>query len=202
MNLTDFLPIMAYIEKATERPLDKERAKIYFDLLGDLPAPVLQAAAQRVVLEHPWATFPSIAELRAAAADVQRGQVAVLSGAEAWELAWKAAGRIDLDIPGSLEAATKDLPALVIETMRAFSVPALICGKEPVGVVRGQFIKMYDQLAARDQRRALLPARLQQQIESHKPALPKPAIPSLESIGKLPEEMIAMQPFEDANFGK
>lgn len=198
MTKKEFLPIMGFLEAATQKPLSKASVDVYFDLLGDLPADVLQIAARRVALAHVWATFPSAAELRQAASETQRGAVSVLSPAEAWELAWRAVGRIDLDIPGSVEKHTAKLPPLVLDAMQAFGIPALVAGKEPVGVVRGQFFKVFEQLAAREERLALLPAPLQKQIASKRPALPAPVTKALESIGN----MEAVNPFEEMGKAK
>ena len=155
---------MAYIATAINKPLSADAAEIYFELLGDLPADVLKVAAKRVLLEHPWSTFPSVAELRQAASETLRGSLTDLSASEAWAQAWKAVGRIDLDISGSAERALAKLPPLVVEAMRTMSIPAMVNGKEPVGVIRGQFLKVYEQLAAREKRLALLPGPVKQSI--------------------------------------
>lgn len=179
MTKADFIPIMAYIGTAIGKPIGatKEevasRTEVYFDLLGDLPAHTLQVAAKRVVLEHKWATFPTVAELRQAASETIRGQVSGLSSAEAWGLAWDAVKRIDLDIEETIQRACEGLPPLVVEAMRAFGITALVTGKEPISVVRGQFLKVYEQLQARDQRQALLPNRLKADIAKIGQANPK-----------------------------
>jgi len=116
-------------------------------------------------MEHKWATFPSIAELREAAAETQRGTVKELSPAEAWAIAWRIAANTDPEIDGSFARASKDAPPLVLEAIRAFGLLDLCYGKEPVGVIRGQFLRVFEQLAARERRRALLPAALTQAIE-------------------------------------
>ncbi len=171
MNLEEFAKIVLFLEASTGKPIDlpgpkaQARMEVYFGLLGDLDYSVMMIAAQRVVLEHPWATFPSIAELRQAAAETIHGQIRELSPAEAWDMAWKAAGAIDLEIEGSFERRTEGLPLIVLEAMRVFGIPALCYGKEPVGVVRAQFTKIYEQLAARDKRRALFPPSVKDSIE-------------------------------------
>lgn len=189
MKSLEFAEVMAYISAATTKPLSPEAAEVYYDLLGDLPAEVLRVAAKRVVLEHRWATFPSVAELREAASETMRGQVKELSPAEAWDLAWGAVAYMDPEQEGSVARVTAGLPPLVVETMQAFGVPALCYGKEPVGVIRGQFLKMFEQLAARDRRMALLPASLKHAIASIgsiQPALPASALTSLAHIGVEP----------------
>lgn len=193
MTRDEFLDVMGYISVAIGKPLgnnEKEterRLEVYFDLLGDLPLAVLRMAAKKVCLEHIWASFPNPAELRNAAALVTRGLAAEMAPAEAWELAWKATAKIDLEVEGSLDRACKDLPPLVFAAMKAYGVPSLVYGKEPVGVVRAQFLKIYEQLQQRDQKAALLPPALKAQIEANG----QPPAVSMEqtfrSIGQMPE---------------
>jgi hypothetical protein len=160
----EFARTMAFLEAACGKTMPKESAMVYFELLGDLPNEVLEVAAKRISLEHKWATFPSIAEIREAASETMRGSVRDLSAAEAWQLAWDAAGKIDLEIQGSLERRTAGLPEIVLQAMRAFGLPALVYGKEPLSIVRAQFIKIFEQLAGRERRMALMPASLKNDI--------------------------------------
>lgn len=169
MTRHEFASVMAYISAGIGKPIAREAAEVYFDLLGDLPEPIFRAAAKRVLLEHKWATFPSVAELREAAALTMQGEISSLTAAEAWQLAWKATGKIDPEVDGSLERACAQLPPLVFEAMRSFGIPALCFGREPVAVVRAQFMKFYEQLADREKRRALLPDRLTQTIRAQLP---------------------------------
>lgn len=171
MTEKEFGAIMAYISTAIGKPLGEteeeadRRLEVYFDLLGDLEYQQFKMAAKKVCLEHKWATFPSAAELREAAAIVARGRVVDMPPAEAWELAWKAVARIDLEIDGSVDRACADLPPAVFQAMKAFGLPSLCYGKEPVSIVRAQFLKVYEQLLQRDQKAALLPPALKKQIE-------------------------------------
>src|SRR5687767_8170266 len=105
MTREEFAQVTAYIALACGKDLSPEAHEVYFDLLGDLPAEVAQTAARRVMLEHRWPTFPSIAEIRAAAIDTARGQVAELSEAEAWAMAWKIGGETDPEVEGSFRRA-------------------------------------------------------------------------------------------------
>lgn len=159
MTRDEFAQVTAYIAIGCGKDLTTEALEVYFDLLGDLPFEVAKTAAWRVLTEHKYATFPSIAEIRAAAVDTARGQVSELSEAEAWAVAWKIAGDTDPEIPGSFHRACERHKAvpLVVEAVRAFGLQAICYGQEPVGVVRGQFLKVFGQLAARDRRAALLP---------------------------------------------
>lgn len=165
MDRLEFAKVMAYLSLACGKPLSADAAEVYFDLLGDLDPETLRTAAKRVSLEHPWATFPSIAELRQAASETLRGVVKEISPSEAWDMAWSAVKDIDLEIPHTMAMATKHLPPSVLEAMRTFGVPSLIYGKEPVAVVRAQFMKIFEEVAAREKRTALLPAAVKTSIE-------------------------------------
>jgi hypothetical protein len=168
MTKAEFLPVMAYIAAAIGKPFAPEAAAVYFDLLGDLPLDVLRVTAKRVVLEHKWSSFPTVAELREAAAETMRGEVKELSPAEAWKIAWAVAGDTDPEVDGSFVRACKkaSAPPIVIEAIKTFGLNALCYGKEPVGVIRGQFLKVVEQLQARDRRHALLPAPVKQEVRA------------------------------------
>lgn len=184
MTREEFLGITTYIGLAINKPLNEDALEVYFDLLGDLDAQTLQLAAKRVLLEHRWASFPTVAELREAAAETVQGRTSALSTGEAWALAWAAIGRLDPEVEGSFDRATSHLPPLVLEAMKTFGVAALCYGDEPIGVIRAQFSKVFEQLAAREKRLALLPAAVKQVIESKRPA---GVVKSLVGIGGMPE---------------
>ena len=194
MTKVEFAKCMAYVSVACGKPLSAEAAEVYFDLLADIDYDTMQTAAKRVLSEHVWATFPSIAELRQAAAATKLGVVTELSPAEAWDLAWRAAGSIDLDIQGPYISGDKvyasqaacvleGLPPIVVEAMRSFGIPAMVYGTEPVGVVRGQFMKIVEQLQARDRRDALLSPAVKEAIAANRPPaeLPSPPTKAIEA---------------------
>ena len=195
MTAKDFATVMAYLEAGINQPLPKNRAEVYWDLLKDLPVDVMRTAAKRVLLEHQWSTFPSVAQLRQAASETILGQVAELPPAEAWAQAWNAVGRIDPEIQGpyimngkeypSQTAAIMDsLPLLVAKTINAYGIRALTHGQEPIGVIRGQFLKMFDQITTKHKRLALMPPALQKEIEQqNKGTLPAQAQQAFGQIG-------------------
>ncbi len=165
MTRPEFVQCVAYLTAGSGKALAPEAMEVYFDCLSDLTPDVMALASKRVLMEHKFATFPSIAELREAAAETQRGQVKELTAAEGWALAWKVAGNTDPEVSGSFERASKGIPAIVVDAIRAFGLFDLCYGKDPVGVVRGQFMRIFEQLAARQKRMALMPPKLKSQIE-------------------------------------
>jgi hypothetical protein len=158
----EFAEFMAYLAVAVGKPIaptpteSRAAMEVYWDLLQDLPADVLKVAVKRVVIEHPWKSFPSVAEIRQAAAETVRGKDALVA-AEAWKLAWRAVGRMDPEVTGSVDRALETLPRPVADAVKALGVHSLCYGKEPVAVIRAQFLKAFEGLTQRDRRLALLP---------------------------------------------
>lgn len=184
MTRTEFAKIMAYIDAATGKPLTSQALEVYFDLLGDLSYQVLLAGSKRILCERVWANFPQVGELRAAAVDAMQGQISALSPAQAWAIGWGIVKDTDPDVEGSFGRACrrKQAPAIVVETINAMGLPSLCDKSESVSVVRSQFLKFFEQLAARDRRRALLPAATVAAIEQ--PKKQASVIRALESIGQ------------------
>lgn len=178
MTKQEFASEMTWLSVAIGKPIAASeletgpRLEAYFELLGDLPFDVFRIATRRVAVAHPWATFPSIAELRQAAADTLQGNVRAMPGGEAWQLAWRAAARIDPEVEGSTTRACKDLPPLVVEAMKSFGIVAL-CNADP-NFARPQFIKIFEALTERENRHALLPARVKKAIVHQANELPAP----------------------------
>lgn len=188
MTNTEFATLHGFIAAGCGKSLSTESQLAYFEMLKDIPADVGMLAATRVLAEHRFASFPTIAELRAAAADTVRGQVTATAPAEAWDIAWRIIQRTDPDRPGSFERACKieKAPPLVIDAIHTFGILDLCYGKESVGVLRGQFLKTFEQLAARDRRAALLPAGTHAALKDirDRQALAAPARLAIEGIGK------------------
>jgi hypothetical protein len=121
--------------------------------------------AKLVLMQHKWATFPSIAELRDASVKSSLKEVNSLSAAEAWSIAWKIAANTDPEVPGSFSRASRNAPELVLKAIDVFGLNSMCYGSDPVGVIRGQFVKIYEQLATRKARTDLIPAALKDRIE-------------------------------------
>lgn len=181
MTRAEFAEVMAYLQSGCGKSLTAHAVEVYFDLLNDIPVVVFRTAARRVLLEHPWSTFPSVAELRKAAVETMRGEVSPITGAEAWEMAWRAAGRIDLEQPGSAERHMQALPQIVQSAMRGFGLASLCSGGEPVSVVRSQFLKLFEGLSKRIERAGLFPPHVQEAVRQQ---LPKPVEVVMGQIGQ------------------
>lgn len=189
MTKADFLPIIAYIGAGIGKPLAAEAVQVYWDLLGDLPRNVLQLAAKRVLLSHKWATFPSVAELREAAAETMQATVSEMTAGEAWQIATRACWNCDVDIDGDVERAFASVPELVRTAIYRFGFRALYNPGENLEVMRAQFTRIFDDLAAEQKRQALLPDSLKRQIAAidvRHGELPAPVRERLNQIGQIP----------------
>jgi hypothetical protein len=188
MTKDEFIKVIAWLDVAVGVPIANEdesrkiRLDVYFECLGDLPVDVFKIAAKRVAVAHPWKTFPSVAELRQAAAETLQGHVASMSGGEAWQLAWSAVARIDPEVEGSTARACHGLPPLVIEAMRNFGIVAL-CQANP-NFARTQFIEIFESLVARESKHALLPASVKKAIGQAAKELPSSVKAITAQVGK------------------
>lgn len=187
MTNTEFTRMIEYLIAGSGKPLPVESRLVYFDLLRDLPFEAGMLAAKRVLAEHRWSTFPTIAELRQAAVETARGEIKALSEAEAWAIAWRVVGDTDPEVDGSFgRACTRHkAPGLVVEAIRTFGLQAFCYGAEAVGIVRAQFRDMFGQLAARERRAALLPPAIHAALDEirERRALPAAARQALDGIG-------------------
>lgn len=165
MTDVEFAEVVGFLSAGCGKLLTAEQQVVYFDLLGDLPAETLWRAARQVLLTHRYATFPLVAELRDAATKSALGDAAEMPASEAWGIAWRAIGRIDPEVDGSIERALAKVPPAVRKVIIDLGVADLCYGKESVGIVRSQFIKAYEQTVARARRRALLPPKARDKVE-------------------------------------
>lgn len=172
MTQTEFGTVMAYLSAGVGKAATLEQTRVYFDLLGDLPLPILQEAARRALMEHKYISLPPVGVIRGHAVSIS-GQRTL--GPNAWELALAAVRRY-----GSLHETRglATLPADVAEAVRAFGW-RIICDatNEELGIVQTQFLKVYDTLGKRSEQTALMPpmtpacAALVESIEDSLPRL-------------------------------
>jgi hypothetical protein len=174
MERVEFGAIIAYLEAAAGKPMAPETARVYFDLLGDLPADVLLVAAKRAILESPYPTIPPVGTLRRLALEVQRPDR--LAPMEAWSLCAKAIRRFGYCREAQGLAS---LPPDVRQAAECLGWQSL-CDSTEEGVVRGQFCKAYEQLQKRAESMALLPEKVRHQLEA--------VWECVKAIGQMPDE--------------
>ncbi len=160
MDRSDFTKIMVYISASCGKPMNVETAEVYYDLLGDLPVPVLQSAAKQACLENTSGFFPPVGVLRRLAVRITSGNE--ITWGEAWELGLRAVRRFG----DKREAGLASLPLLVRQAVKCFGWQALgDVRNDEIEYAREQFRKLFDPLAARENRTSLLPPMLAQTIK-------------------------------------
>lgn len=132
-------------------------AKLWHEMLKDVPFKVAKKALLKVLATAKY--FPTVAEVLEAIADIAGPRID--TAAEAW-------GEVERAI--RLYGHYRESEALASMSPRVAKVVKYlgwqeICLSEEPGVVRGQFLKMYAQVAEREQKERLLPASLRQEIQ-------------------------------------
>ena len=176
LDRNGFAGVMAYIAAGVGKDVSANTAEVYYDLLGDLPLPVLQVAAKRALLEGKYPVFPTIGQLREFASNAI-GEGEAMHWAAAWELARKHAAVLacELDILGReptyivQKRLLDTLPEAVVRAGTAIGWREIA---EPTNVVatRAHFRGAYEVTIDRYRRDAILPMQARTQIRSCKPA--------------------------------
>ncbi len=156
MTREEFAGVMAYLSAGCARPVTKEQAEVYWDLLGDLPLPALRLAAQRALLEGQYPTLPPVGVLRRLAVAAEG-----LTAAEAWGLVRSAMNR--LGYTATDEDLRRALPPVAAAAALALGWRNLCDSTEP-HISYAQFRDAYEALAGRARRESLLPAPLKEAL--------------------------------------
>ena len=64
MTREEFAGILRYLVVASGKPMEKETAEVYFDLLGDLPYERLKNAVREAIKESKYPVIPAVGYLR------------------------------------------------------------------------------------------------------------------------------------------
>ena len=158
MNRTETAQLLTLIAETYNQKFELSESKVeaWHSLLQDLDWPLAQAAVKRHILTSKWP--PTVAEIREAS--VEMSQPPRLTALEAW-------GRVldAIRVYGwpreaeALEAMGPEVAAVV----RRFGWMEL-CMAEKADVIRGQFTRLWEQQAGREQTTAQLPAAMQRQV--------------------------------------
>lgn len=160
MTKAEFGAILAYLSAAVGKPVTDQQAEVYFDLLGDLPAAVLRAAAQQALLESQYPTLPPVGQLRKLATAALEGRDRIPTAAEAWECARRAVVRFGYCREAEGLASVSGLVRRTLECLGWVAV----CDSTEPEIVRAQFVRAYESLASREHRERLLPAAVKEAI--------------------------------------
>lgn len=160
MKKTETVQLLAVINAAFPNiQITEAMVSLWHELLGDIDFNLAKAAVKKLLLESPYP--PSIADIRKRAVEILTPEEEKIDAAEAW---------------GEVERAMRfygyyrEAEALESMSPRVAKVVRWmgwrdICLSEEPGVVRGQFLKMYQQVTEREQKEKLLPERLKADIK-------------------------------------
>lgn len=138
---------------------------VWYSLLSDLPYELLEAAIKKHILQSGNSYFPSINEIRTKATEIISPESN--TAAEAWGEVVKAMSEIGLrPYDKDSNKALDSLKPLTRKVTEAIGFRTIcMAEEEAVGVVRGQFLKMYDQISIRQKQEALLPEGLKDKMK-------------------------------------
>lgn len=131
--------------------IGKETMHLYATSLADVPAEVLDLAVTQCISTSKW--FPTIAELREAAARIQTGADQLPPAGEAWGECLRVIARL-----GYYEQPTFDNP--ITAKVAAAMGWKKIAEQENPAADRARFIELYNTYAQRNLQQAQLPPRL------------------------------------------
>lgn len=145
----------AYPEKFTVNDM---KVQLWHSLLKDIPYEVANIAIQKHIIESPF--VPTIADIRKAATDIMTPQEQKIDAATAWGEVIKAISSYGSYKP---EEALQSMSPVTARVVRYIGWQE-ICLNENQGVMRGQFLKMFESVSKRETQDSLLPPAMKQQI--------------------------------------
>lgn len=154
MTREEFAAVGAYLASAVGRPMPRDQAEVYYDLLRDLRVQTVQEAARRAVAANQFPTVPPVGVIRGLALEIARPPQP--GWGEAWGLVMKAVRRFGHDRERDALAA---LPAAVAHAASCMGWESL-CATNPqdCNTARSQFRDIYNPIAERVEHEAALPA--------------------------------------------
>lgn len=159
MTLKDAIKLVSWatanFPQLQERDM-RPTAELWARMLSDVPYEVAEKALMKVLATARY--FPTVAEMREAAAQITNP--ALPSWVEAWGEVAKAVRVYGWPRPAEALASLSPLARRVAE---AIGWEALCASEEP-DVIRGQFRRMYEDLAGRQEADQVLPPAVKQEI--------------------------------------
>lgn len=137
---------------------NRPAVELWYRQLQDLPYDVAEAALNKWVSTNKWS--PSIAEIRQMCCEVRQGEISAWS--EAWETVLHAIRIYGSYRPQDAMFTFDDLTARTVKQIGGF---VSICRSENIDIDRANFRMVYEELAKRKQKDALMPARLRSAIQ-------------------------------------
>ena len=158
MTKSEVAKLLAVIAAAYPKfEVDDLKVQVWHEMLGDLEYKMASLAIAKLIQES---TFPpSIAEIRKAANDILHPEQT--TGTQAWGEVIRAIRNYGVYREEEALASMSPRTAYVVKCMGWRE----ICMAEELGVIRGHFLKMYQQVAEREQKEQLLPPAMRREIK-------------------------------------
>jgi hypothetical protein len=156
---TEALKLLALLKTAYPRFFisnDKTEVELqvglWQELLGDIPFPVLQTAVKKLMLESPYP--PVISDVRRTAIEIVHPRR--VTAAEAWGEVLGAIRKYGQYRPDAAMASLSPLTAKIVRAMGFID----LCLSENAVADRAHFLRMYEEVAARENKETVLPESL------------------------------------------
>lgn len=158
MTRAEIAKLLAVLAAAFPRfEVDDLKVQVWHEMLGDLDYSLANLAIKKLILESTFA--PAIAEVRKAVVETLNPDG--MTAAEGWGEVERAIRLYGYYRETEALASLSPMTAKVVRCMDWRE----ICLSKELGVIRGQFLKMYQQVAEREQKEKLLPQGLQEDIQ-------------------------------------
>lgn len=134
--------------------------ELWTEMFQDVDFNIVLVAVKKLIFESPYP--PTIADVRKQVADILTPKENKIDAGQAWGEIMKAVGNYGFY---DSEGALKSMSPLTQAVVKRISWREICMQEEDkMGVLRGQFMKMYDSIAQRQKQDALLPLSIQAQI--------------------------------------
>lgn len=131
-------------------------AKLWYQMLKDIPYEIVEKAVFKILATAKF--FPTVSEILEVVADITNPEAD--TAAKAWGEVEKAIGHYGHRREAEALESMSPRTAKVVKYMGWRD----ICLSTELGVARGQFLKMYQQVAEREQKERVLPENLKADI--------------------------------------
>ncbi|WHH59129.1 replicative helicase loader/inhibitor [Petroclostridium sp. X23] len=160
MVKSEIAKILAVIAAAYPKfEIDEIKQNVWHEMLGDIDYKIAQLAVKKLLMESPFP--PAISDIRKQVAEIITPSENQINAADAWGEVVDAMRRYGYYRETEAIQSLSPLTAKVVNYIGFRE----ICLCEEPGVIRGQFLKMFEQVANRERRENLLPENLKSQIQ-------------------------------------
>ena len=128
---------------------------IWYELLGDLDFKIVKIAVEKLIIQSPY--VPAISDIRKQVVEIMHPSI---DATDAYGEVRRAIKEYGYDYAPEAFGSMSPLTRKVCEYIGWQN----ICLSEEPSVIRGQFLKMYEQLREREQKEMLLPEGLKKEM--------------------------------------